>query len=111
MAPSGRPISAAPTSVRAAFDRNDLCDIVIFLPIDSSLALSCCLLVSRMQPVVEDDGGEQHYALDDVLHLAVDVHDGEGVEQRADYRATYHDAEHAATAPHQAHPTQHDHHD
>src|ERR1700704_341581 len=112
MALSGKPISAAPTSARAAFDRNDSCDIVISSRlIGSSLALSCGLLVSRMQPVVEDDGGEQHHALDDVLHLTVDVHDGEGVEQRADQRAADDDAEHTAATADQTDASQHHHQD
>src|SRR5215467_242141 len=48
------------------------------------VALTGSLLVARVQPIVQDDGGEQHGAPDDVLHLAVDVHDGKGIEQGAD---------------------------
>src|SRR5215472_17257655 len=67
-----------------------------------SVALARGLLVTRVQPVVEEDGGEQHNSLDDVLHLAVDVHDGESVEQGADKDAAHHNAEHAASASDQA---------
>ncbi|OJH16412.1 hypothetical protein BLX88_23810, partial [Bacillus obstructivus] len=42
------------------------------------------------------------------LHLAVDVHDGEGVEQRADQDAADHDAEHAAADAAQADAADHD---
>src|SRR3979490_17480 len=73
-----------------------------------SISLPRGLLVTRMQPVVEHDGREQYHALDDVLYLGVDIHDGEGVEQGADQHTADHDAEHAAAAADQADAADHD---
>src|SRR4029078_4766985 len=52
-----------------------------------------------------------HDAADDVLHLGIDVHDGEGVEQRANQRATDDDAEYAAASADEADAAQYDHED
>src|SRR5262245_22774762 len=64
-----------------------------------------------MQPVVDDDRREQHDATDDVLHLGIHVHEGEGVEQRADQRAADDDAEYAAASADEADAPQYDHED
>src|SRR4029077_3697698 len=55
------------------------------------------------------DGGEQNDALDDVLHLVVDVHDGEGIEQDADQDAADHHAQPGAAAADQADAADHHH--
>src|SRR6202453_3137167 len=64
-----------------------------------------------MQPIVQNDGGKQNHAPDDVLHFAVHVHDGEGIEQGTDQGAADHYAEHAAAAADQADASEHDHED
>src|SRR5665213_4207671 len=116
----GTPASSAkPASVRVAFANNDFRNIVVVLPLvvcdrlltPASIALPRGLLVPRMQPIVENDGGEQNHAADDVLHFAVNVHDGERVEQGSDQGAADHHAEHAAAATDQADASEHDHED
>src|ERR1700678_1162912 len=62
-----------------------------------------------MQPIVQNDGGKQNHTADDVLHFAIHVHDGEGIEQGADQRAADHHTEHAAAAADQTDPAEHDH--
>src|SRR6516164_1277969 len=64
-----------------------------------------------MQPIVQNDGGKQNYAADDVLHFAVHVHNGESIEQRADQGAADHYAKHTATAADQADASEHNHED
>src|SRR3974390_381941 len=73
-----------------------------------SLALARGLLVTRMQEVIENNRCEQHDALDDVLDLAVDIHDGEGVKPRAQEDEAHHDAENTAAAADQTNATDHD---
>src|SRR5579883_755787 len=64
-----------------------------------------------MQPVVQNDRRKQNHAADNVLHFAVHVHNGEGIEQGADQGAADHNAEHAAAAADQADASEHDHED